>query len=161
MTYDYKSKKVVAVLSANLEPEVALNVVGHLAISIGAYGEDLMGREKLFDASGVAHTGIAKYPFIVTKLRPGKLNALIERAKAEAGLLVADYPEEVLYTKHDDELAEAVAAKVHSQLKYMGAILFGDAEIVDALTGKFSLWRYEKPTEIETVLLRSKTGISN
>jgi len=44
MIYDYRAKKVVAVLSADLETGVALNVIGHLAISIGAYGQHLMGR---------------------------------------------------------------------------------------------------------------------
>lgn len=31
---NYEDKKIVAIIGANVEPTVALNVIGHLAISI-------------------------------------------------------------------------------------------------------------------------------
>ena len=45
--YNYRQKKIVAVLASNLEIGVAFNVIGHLAISIGAYADkEIMGRPK-------------------------------------------------------------------------------------------------------------------
>ena len=38
MDYDYKEKKMVAVLSSKISPDVAINVIGHLSVSVGAYG---------------------------------------------------------------------------------------------------------------------------
>jgi hypothetical protein len=35
--YNYQAKKIVAVLAEKLEMDVALNVIGYLAVSIGAY----------------------------------------------------------------------------------------------------------------------------
>ena len=37
--YDYRSRKTVIALASNLETGIALNVVGHLSISLGAYGD--------------------------------------------------------------------------------------------------------------------------
>lgn len=37
---NYEDKKIVGVISSNVEPSIALNVIGHLAISIGKYSND-------------------------------------------------------------------------------------------------------------------------
>jgi hypothetical protein len=142
MTYNYKEKKIVAVLSSNLEIGIALNVIGHLAISIGAYsGEDLMGRPQLQDASGINHAGIAKYPFVITKTNPTKLRKLIVDARLKGGLLIADYPEQMLATGHDDELSQALAVVKEDEINYLGVILYGNNDVVAELTGKLTLWR--------------------
>ena len=143
MTYDYKEKKTVAVIAANLEPGIALNVVGHLAISVGAYGDkDLMGRRQLVDASGIAHIGISKYPVIITKVKPGRLRQLIQDARRYTDdILLVDYPEQMLTTGHDDDLESAVRAAKEEDINYLGAILYGKSEIINTLTGKFSLWK--------------------
>jgi hypothetical protein len=141
MLYDYKSKKIVAVLSEDLLPGVALNVVGHMAISVGAYGSELMGRPTLFDSDGTAHTGIAKYPLIITKASPIKILELIRAAREHQGLLLIEYPEQMLHTGHDDELAEALSIAKTQDLKFLGAILYGDFNTVSSLTKRFSLWR--------------------
>ena len=42
---NYEDKKIVGIVASNVEPEVALNVIGHLAISIGKYSnEEIMGK---------------------------------------------------------------------------------------------------------------------
>jgi len=67
--YSYSEKKIAIVLSTSLTSGVATNVVGHMAISAGAYIEDeVMGRRWLTDASGVNHRGISKFPVIITKV---------------------------------------------------------------------------------------------
>lgn len=145
MEYDYKSKKVVAVLSSDLEVGIALNVVGHLAISLGSFTnkEDLMGRNILMDASNVEHLGISRYPFIITKLKSSKLRKLINLVKEEykEKVFIVDYPEEMLETGHDDELMLSLLKKEEKDIKYFGAILYGEATLLNELTGKFSLWK--------------------
>jgi hypothetical protein len=142
MSYDYRARKIVIVLSTSIDAGVAANVVGHLCVSLGArHSADLMGRHPLLDASGTPHCGIARYPIIITKTKPTRLRQLIEEARAASGVTLIDYPEEMLVTGHDDELASAIASKAASAFTYHGALILGNAPEVTELTGKFSLYR--------------------
>lgn len=146
MDYDYKSSKMVAVISTAVDAATALNVVGHLGVALGArQGEGILGRASLPDGSGVNHLGISRYPFIVTKTRPSKLRAAILAARADPTLMMIDYPRAMLTTGHDDELADVMAATAEENLDYLGALFYGPAEAVSRITGKFSLWRLDVP----------------
>ncbi len=71
---NYEDKKIVGIIASNVEPAVALNVIGHLAISIGKYSnEEIMGKPVIVDKSGIEHLGISQFPFIITKVKVGKL----------------------------------------------------------------------------------------
>lgn len=141
---NYEDKKIVGIIASNVEPSVALNVIGHLAISVGKYSEkEIMGQPTIVDQSGEKHLGISQFPFIITKVKPGKLKTAIEMAKNNPNLLVADYPKEMLDTRTDKELVEAMEAKENHQFEYLGAIIYGNTEEVNAITGKFQLWRLD------------------
>ena len=141
---NYEDKKIVAVLSTTVEPSVALNVIGHLAISIGKYSDkEIMGQKIIADKSGINHLGISKFPFIITKVKPGKLRNAIDKAKSNPNLLVVDYPKDMLDTRTDKELIESINSKENDKLEYMGAIFYGDTKDVNEITGKFQLWRLD------------------
>ena len=141
---NYEDKKIVAILSTTVEPSIALNIIGHLAISIGKYSDkDIMGKKIITDKSGVDHLGISKFPFIITKVKPGKLRNAIDKAKMNPNLLVADYPKDMLDTRTDEELAESINSKENGKLEYMGAIIYGDTKDVNEITSKFQLWRLD------------------
>jgi len=141
MDYDYREKKIVAVLNAKLDFGVALNVLGHLSISIGYNAENHMGRLVLVDGSGVKHLGISKYPFIITKSNASKIRKAIETARVTEGIIFADYPQQMLTTGHDDELAESLKNTAEGDLSYLGAVFYGNSDAVDLITKKFSLYR--------------------
>lgn len=143
MTYNYGEKKITAVLASNLEMGVALNVMGHLSMSLAAHADlaVLMGRDVLQDGSGVEHLGISKYPIVITKVRQGKLKKLITEVRNHEDLIMADFPEQMLSTAHDDELAQELQKATSENLNYLGAIIYGNAELVTTLTGRFELWR--------------------
>lgn len=141
---NYEDKKIVGIIASNVEPSVALNVIGHLAISIGKYSKDeIMGKPIITDKSGVEHLGISQFPFIITKVKSGKLKNAIELAKQNPNLLVADYPREMLDTRTDDELVLAISAKEKDKLEYLGAVIYGNTKDVNEITGKYQLWRLE------------------
>ena len=141
---NYEDKKIVGIIAANVEPAVALNVIGHLAISIGKYSNDeIMGKPVITDKSGIEHLGISQFPFIITKVKSGKLKNTIDLAKQNPNLLVADYPKDMLDTRTDDELVTSVSAKENEKLEYLGAIIYGNTEDVNNITGKFQLWRID------------------
>lgn len=140
--YDYSEKKVVAVLASNLEVGIAMNTLGHMAIALGAYADkNLLGRPTLIDASGVKHTGIGKYPVIITKVKPGRLRRFIEEARKEGGLFLIDYPKEMLDTDHDDHLEKSISAKEEQNMEYIGAMVYGAAKTIQSLSGNFTLWK--------------------
>lgn len=140
----YEDKKIVGIIATNVEPATALNVIGHLAISIGKYSEsEIMGKPVITDKSNVNHLGISQFPFIVTKVKPTKLRNAIETAKANPNLLVADYPKDMLETRTDDELVSSINGKENSELEYLGAIIYGSTEEVNQITGKFQLWKMD------------------
>lgn len=141
---NYEDKKIVGIIASNVEPAVALNVIGHLAISIGKYSnEEIMGKPIIKDKSGITHLGISQFPFIVTKVKSGKLRTAIETAKSNPNLLVADYPRDMLETRTDDELVESISSKENEKLEYLGAIIYGNTKEVNEITGKFQLWRLD------------------
>lgn len=137
----YEDKKIVGIIATNVDAATALNVIGHLAVSIGKYSDaEIMGKKTLTDASGVDHLGISRFPFIVTKVKPSKLKTAIDKAKENKNLLVADYPRDMLETRTDEELINSVASKENDNLEYLGAIIYGNTEEANEITGKFQLW---------------------
>lgn len=141
---NYEDKKIVGIIASNVEPSIALNVIGHLAIAIGKYSNnEIMGQPIIRDKSGINHLGISQFPFIITKVKAGKLKIAIEMAKSNPNLLVADYPKDMLDTRTDEELVNSIQSKENDKLEYMGAIIYGDTKEVDEITGKFQLWRID------------------
>ena len=102
-----------------------------------------MGKPVITDKSGIEHLGISQFPFIITKVKSGKLKNAIDLAKQNPNLLVADYPKDMLDTRTDDELVASVSSKENEKLEYLGAIIYGNTEDVNNITGKFQLWRID------------------
>lgn len=141
---NYEDKKIVGIIATNVDAPTALNVIGHLAVSIGKYSDnEIMGKSVITDKSNVNHLGISKFPFIITKVKPGKLRNAIDRAKENPNLLVADYPREMLETRTDEELVESINSKSNDELEYLGAIIYGNTNDVNEITGKFQLWKID------------------
>jgi len=141
---NYEDKKIVGIVASNVEPSIALNVIGHLAISIGKYSnEEIMGKPVIKDKTGIEHLGISQFPFIITKVKSGKLKNAMDLAKQNPNLLVADYPRDMLDTRTDEELVNSISSKENEKLKYLGAIIYGNTKDVDEITGKYQLWRME------------------
>lgn len=139
---NYEDKKIVGIIATNVDASIALNVIGHLSIAIGKYsGKDIMGKPIITDKSGINHMGISKFPFIITKVKPGKLRTAIEKAKSNPNLLVADYPKDMLDTRTDEELVASINSKENDKLEYLGAVIYGDTNDVNEITGKFQLWK--------------------
>lgn len=141
---NYEDKKIVGIIATNVDASIALNVIGHLAIAIGKYSDnEIMGQPTITDKSNINHLGISQFPFIVTKVKAGKLRTAIDKAKANPNLLVADYPKDMLDTRTDDELVASISNKENEQLEYLGAIIYGNTDDVNEITGKFQLWKID------------------
>lgn len=141
MTYEYKDRKIVCVVSDTLETWQAMNVVGHLAISLGVNKDEyLMGREVLTDASGTDHKGIARYGFIIKKGNPASIREVLKVSRENMNIIVLDFPKEMLDTSHDDELSDWISKKQDGDFEYLGAIFYGPSSEINSLTKIFPLW---------------------
>lgn len=141
---NYEDKKIVGIIATNVDPTIALNVIGHLAIAIGKYSNnEIMGKSIITDKSGINHVGISQFPFIVTKVKTSKLKSAIDKAKENPNLLVADYPRDMLETRTDNDLVKSIESKENSELEYLGAIIYGNTDDVNEITGKFQLWKLD------------------
>ena len=141
MTYEYKDRKIVCVVSEALELWQAMNVVGHMSISLGAHKDEfLMGRDQLCDASGIKHPGIARYGLIIKKGNPNTIRAALEMARSMRGVSHVEFPREMLDTSHDDELSDSISKKEESGLEYLGALFYGATTDINVITKKFPLW---------------------
>ena len=49
----------------------------------------------------------------------------------------------MLDTRTDEELVDSINNKENEKLKYMGAIIYGNTNDVNEITGKFQLWKIE------------------
>ena len=142
MAYNYKDKKIVALLADDIELWQAMNALGHMATALGANkDEELMGRNLLIDKSGNKHLGIARYGFIIKKASIGSIKEAVIAAENNQNIITVDFPREMLDTGHDDELAGSIALKNHNDFEYFGALFYGPTAGVDRLTKKFSLWK--------------------
>jgi hypothetical protein len=141
-TYSYRDRKTVIVLSSAITPAISLNVVGHLCIAIGhRMAVETMGKSPLVDKSGIPHLGISKYPVIITKVKTSTVRKALVQARSLSGLLVADYPKQMLDTGHDSELEVAIASTLEDSIEYFGVAIHGPTPVVDSITGKYTLWR--------------------
>ena len=125
MNYDYRAKKTVIAIAAELTPGVAGNVIGHLALAVGhRVAAADMGKHPLVDATGVEHAGISRYPVIVVTVKSARLRKLLAEAREVNGLLIADYPEQMLSTGHDDELSTWISnpSSRSSQHRYQSSL---------------------------------------
>ena len=131
---NYEDKKIVGIIRSNIDPAVALNIIGHLSVSIGKYSDkEIMGKEVIIDKSGVKHIGISKFPFIITKVKAGKLKTAIDMAKDNPKLLVVDYPKDMLDTREDIELVNSISSKENDKLEYKKMKERNENEIINCV----------------------------
>ncbi len=128
-------------ISKDIEQWQAMNVLGHMAVGLGAKKDDvLMGRDTLVDRSGVVHAGISRYGLVIKEGSSADIVSVVHDAKAEEGVIIVDFPRQMLDTKHDDELALALETSEEHDLEYLGVLLYGPSEQVNRLTKSFKLW---------------------
>jgi len=134
--------KVSLLLLDSLEKWQAINVASHLCLALGRYaGPDIMGKHPLVDKSGQCHMGICKYPIVALRGTQSDLRSTLLDARQIDGLLVADYPREMLETGPDEELVSALAARQEKELEYLGIAILGSTSAVRTLTSQLRLWR--------------------
>lgn len=147
MSYQYQDRKIVCLVNEGLESWQTMNVVGHLAVALGANKDEfLIGTHPLIDASTAIHHGIARFGFIIKKGSAEAVREVVTAARENQQLMMLDFPREMLETATDEELVASLATKDEAELEYLGVLLYGPTAEVQAHTKKFPLWGEECKT---------------
>jgi lysyl-tRNA synthetase class 2 len=137
--YDYKEKKITAIVNADLPKGKALNALAHLAFSAGRNADNSwMGKEKIFDAGGSFHVGIAKYPFVILKASKQKIKEIRKKARSK-GIFVVDFPQEMFETGLDYELVKVLSKTKEAKITYHAIVLRGNSKDINDLTSDLKL----------------------
>ena len=136
-------KKLVAVLNENLPTGIAMNVLAHMSIGLGASAEN-KGELRLVDyvdADGNSHPNLSELPFIILKAKdPAQLRAL--RAElVKKNVYFVDFPDYVQKSIGTFDSPEKSRQFKEENIEYYGIAMFDDWDTVSGLTRSFSLWR--------------------
>lgn len=136
------SHKFIAVLNKKIPVGNLMNALGHMAAGLGGsyVNKDEMRFDSYFDKEGGEHRSISDNPFIILQadnsnqlrnLRKELLANNIHFTDFTNTMTVGTYVEQKERTKNTPE----------TELEYYGICMFGNKEIINGLTKKFSLWR--------------------
>jgi hypothetical protein len=142
MSVNHLTHKFVAVLNKKIPVNVLMNALGHMAAGlVGSISDRAAMRfDSYYDKDGNQHPSISDNPFIIlvadnsNKLRALRLELIaanISYVDFTSTMTIGSYIEQQERTKNTPE----------SELEYYGVCMFGEADKINALTKKFSLFK--------------------
>ena len=135
------SKKFVVALNKNIEPARLMNAIGHLSIGLGAEIQDKehLGLITYVDKESNQYPNISEYGYIVLKTSGGKLKTFHQELKA-TNIPHSIFLDTMIEGTSDEQVART-KQRMHEELTYYAVAAFGEREMLDPLTAKFSLYR--------------------
>lgn len=142
MVYNDKYK-FVAVINKDLEMGVALNAIAHSCAGLVAMAPDELKEKMSFidftDKDDFVHKSISGLSLIVLRGKNGEIKKL-KRALVENKMLFTDFTETMTGDTYKEQLDKTLETS-EEDMKYYCIATFGEKEVLDPLTKKFSLWR--------------------
>jgi hypothetical protein len=136
--------KFVVALKAKLPPGVAANAASHLCLGLAAKAAteqpELLHKMSFLafsDADAGSHAPISGLSLVVLEGRPAWVRRLRDQADA-AGLLYTDFTAEMTGDTYAEQL-DRMKTTPEQALDYYGVAVFGQRDVLDPLTKKFSL----------------------
>lgn len=141
MWFSDNQKKFVAILDKKVPLWQQLNALGHMATGIGNLGDaDELRFHDYRDADDGSHPAISHYPFIVLKADNSNKIKRARAAAIEAWLLYNDFTASMIGDSSEDQLRQTQEVS-EEDMEYWGLVLFGEADKLDPITKKFSLFQ--------------------
>lgn len=137
--------KFVVLVNKDLDNEIgrAMNAVAHSCLGlVNSAPNDL--REKMsfidFDGKeGISHKSISGLSLIILRGKNGELKKA-KRKFEELGVHYTDFTETMTGDTYKEQL-EKTAKTSEEDMKYFCVAAFGEKEVIDTVTKKFSLWK--------------------
>ena len=141
MVYN-ETHKLVAVVNKNLEIGKALNAIAHSCAGLVAKAPDEIKEKMSFidftDKDGGLHESISGLSLIVLKEKNGEIKKLRQKLM-EHNLLYTDFTETMTGDTYQEQLEKTLATS-NEEMEYYCLVTFGEKEVLDPLTKKFSLY---------------------
>jgi lysyl-tRNA synthetase, class II len=140
-TQDF-SKRIVAVVSKDLEPWRVTNAAAHMTAIIG----NMIGKEQLTSGDyfvsedNAALPRNSQYPIIIMKADEKDLHKLYTRV-TERNLKHHVFIKEMQDTTNDQEIVDAMGKQSLDATTFFGVTFFAPNDIADELTKNFQLWK--------------------
>jgi hypothetical protein len=135
--------KFVAVLNPKTEIAQLMNALGHLTAGLIAKANNLEEMRFLkyeFQADWATPSTISLYPFIILKAKNNNQLKTLHQAANEAGILHNAFTESMLASSAVEQVENTKNIQT-DDLIYLGIVLFGQSEKLEALTRKFSIFK--------------------
>lgn len=138
---DESQKRFVAVISKKVEVGRAVNVLGHLSVSLA---DQLSDGDAAYtdyhDLDGNVHPNISHYPFIVLRADNSNKIRKLRQEALNKGTPFSDFTHTMV--EGGSEVQQQITKNSpEADLEYLGICLFGETETLRELTKKFSLYR--------------------
>jgi len=135
------SKKMVIVVNKDLPEWQVLNTIAHVSAYLGNKMQAVFDTGASFDtADHTPHPRNTQYPIIALSSSEEQLKNLMQKVR-ESGLLYHGFIREMIETTDDDEIEKILSQKTENDIEYLGVGVFGENELVESLTKKYSLWK--------------------
>jgi hypothetical protein len=141
VSYADNEKKFVCVLNASRPIPELMNALGQ--VTAGLTGRLPTDVAEFLDYTNHADgfiASISRYPYIVLKAKNGNQLAMLRKAAAEAGLSHNVFISAMVGSSAEEQMRTTQAA-AGPELEYWAVALFGNADALDPLTRRFSLFR--------------------
>ena len=138
---DENQKRFVAVVSKKVEVGRAVNVLGHLSVSLA---NQLSDGDAVYtdyrDLDGNVHPNISHYPFIVLRADNSNKIRKLRQEALDKSIPFSGFTHTMVEGR--SEVQQQITKNTpEAELEYLGICLFGETETLRELTKKFSLYR--------------------
>ncbi len=134
--------KFVAILNKKVPVGSLMNALAHMAAGlVGSYPRiHDMRFDSYFDQNGGDHKSISDHPFIILSADNSNQIRTLRKELLAAGIHFVDFTSTMTVGTYAEQ-KERTKNTPEEELEYYGICMFGDRNIISALTKKFSLWR--------------------
>jgi hypothetical protein len=145
MTIDTASPayKFVVLLNKKLDAGVALNAAAHMVASLMAQTAATEKANMRFldyvDADGQVHPVSGLSLIVLRADNSNKIRTARQRA-IEEDILFVDFTESMTGDTWVEQM-QRTKSLAESELNYYGICMFGEKDVIDSITSRFSLWR--------------------
>lgn len=134
--------KFVAVVNKDLEIGKALNAIAHSCAGLVSIAPDDIKEKMSFidftDKDGSIHKSISGLSLIVLRGKNNEIKKLRQNF-IENNILFTDFTETMTGDTYKEQLDKTLETSAED-MKYFCITAFGEKEVIDPLTKKFSLW---------------------
>ena len=134
------TKKLVAILNKKITVGQAMNALAHMVMGLAKSNSNIdFAVISYTDKDGNKHWA-SKHPFIILKAKNSNKIRTLREEVIKKNIIFSTFTNTMTVGTWQEQI-ERSKGTPESELEYFGICLFGDAETIDPLTKKFSLWQ--------------------